>query len=203
MQRQRYPEVLRRGPERIVVGVAVGTLVRRLRPDHRTAHPFLCDAREFGSARGDVFKRDEPKRDEPVEIVAAVFDGPVVERAKACGAQFDVIESEQRHSHRGVDDLGLDAVAVLILDAVGRVPYAFRRRVEALFRCSGSSCDGTPAPKNPATAVGLTFWHTKNSPSSPLRFLTVCGARSRNFLAMRSAHILGGSTKWESAEMRR
>jgi hypothetical protein len=30
---------------------------------------------------------------------------------------------------------------------------------------------------------------------------TVRGARSRNFLSTRSAHILGGSTKCESADM--
>src|SRR5215510_11259036 len=67
--------------------------------------------------------------------------------------------------------------------------------------CSGSSCEGTPAPKKPATDIGVMFSQTNHSPSRPFSPFTVCGARSRNFLSSRSAHIVGGSTKCESAEI--
>src|SRR5262245_54792358 len=45
------------------------------------------------------------------------------------------------------------------------------------------------------------FSQTKNSPSLPSFPRTVCGARSRNFLSMRSPHMFGGSTKCESPEI--
>src|SRR5216683_4166840 len=67
--------------------------------------------------------------------------------------------------------------------------------------CAVRSCEGTTAPKNPATDIGVIFSQTNHSPSRPFRFLTVWGARSRNFLSTRSPHIEGGSTKWESAEI--
>src|SRR5262249_61781004 len=60
---------------------------------------------------------------------------------------------------------------------------------------------GTPAPKNAATGNGLMLAQTKNSPSLPFKPWTVCGARARNFLSIRSDQIEGGSTKCESAEM--
>src|SRR5216684_7480214 len=69
--------------------------------------------------------------------------------------------------------------------------------------CAATSSDLTPAPKKPATGVGVMFSQTKNSPSLPLSPCTVCGARSLNLRSSRSAHILGGSTKCESAEMMR
>src|SRR6266851_8528267 len=69
--------------------------------------------------------------------------------------------------------------------------------------CSGTLSDGTPAPKNPATGTGVMFSQTKNSPSFPLNPLTVFGACSLNFRSTRSAHIVGGSTKCESAEITR
>ena len=44
--------------------------------------------------------------------------------------QLGVIQSKQRHAHRGVNDLGLNAVAILILEPEGGIPHALGRGVE-------------------------------------------------------------------------
>ena len=163
-----------------------------LRPDHRAAHALFGDPRKLGHRRRNIFQRDEPQRNQALGVVAAILGGPVVERAEAGGAQLGVIQPEQRHPHRRVDDLGLNAVAVQVLEPVGRVEDAARR----LRRSSSCCARAVPARalrrrRTPPPTSARCSRRRSIRPPCRLRSLTVCGARSRNFRSIRSAHMPG------------
>src|SRR5215469_17175724 len=125
--------------------MAVGTLVGRFGPNHRAAHPLVGDACKFPNGSGDVLQGDQAERDQPLQIAAAVLARPIIEGAEARAAEFSIVESEQRHTHRRINDFSLHSVAILVFDAIGRVPHALRRRLE------------TPLPE-----LGeFVRWHTR------------------------------------------
>ena len=107
----------------------------------------------------------KPQRNEALEIVAAIFGGPIAKGTKAGRAQFSVVESEQRHTHRGVNDLGSHAVCDPgpLIDRAGSHTLLGAESKPRLL-CSGNSADGTPAPKKPAIAIGEMFLQTKTRP---------------------------------------
>src|SRR6202047_2490209 len=111
--------------------MAVRLVVRRRTPNEYSANTYFTAAFDLRHRGRDVSEFDGAETDEPLRIVAGVLSGPVVEPAKACGAKFGIIEPEQQHSHRGVHRLGVDAVAILLLEAFGRVPHALGGNLEA------------------------------------------------------------------------
>ena len=112
--------------------MAVRAFIGRFGPDHGAAHAFFGDPFEFLGAGLNVFKRDESERQEPLWIMAAIIDRPVVIGPKAGVPQLDIIQAVERHAHGGVDHLGLQAVPLLVLDARGGVPDAGRGGLKAL-----------------------------------------------------------------------
>src|SRR6266853_6699774 len=79
---------------------------------------------------------------------------------------------------------------------------AFGASAKPRFMNSGISAAGTPALKKAASGAGAMSSQTKYSPGFPSS-RTARGARSRKRRSSRSAHMVGGSTKWESAEINR
>src|SRR5229473_8650108 len=111
--------------------MAIRLVVRRRTPNEYSANTYFTAALNLCHRGRDVSEFDGAETDEPLRIVAGILGGPVVEPAKACGAKFGVVEPEQQHPHRGVQCLGVDAVAVLLLEPLGGVPHALGRGVEA------------------------------------------------------------------------
>src|SRR5260370_2343337 len=147
-------EILRGGPEGIVVAMAIRLVVRRRSPDEHSTNTYFAAAFEFRHRCPDVCEFDGAETDEPLRIVTGILGGPVVDPAKACGAKLGVVEAEQQHPHRGVHRLGVDAVAILLLEALRWIPHALGGGVETALMCSGSSSAVLPEPKKPATCIG-------------------------------------------------
>src|SRR5712692_1702590 len=133
MQRKR--EVMIGGglPERIVDAVAVGLVLRWRAPDHRAAQALLRTAVQLFDSRWNIFERNQRGADETLGIVRAELREPVVVRAEACALQVGVAQVEERHAEGSVEHFGLDAVDILVLDALGRVPSARTRCLVASF----------------------------------------------------------------------
>src|ERR1700730_2253508 len=111
--------------------MAVRLVVRRRTPNEYSANTYFTAAFNLRHRGRDVSQFDGAETDEPLRIVAGILGGPVVEPAKACGAKLGIVEPEEQHSHRGVHRLGVDAVAILLLEAFGRVPHALGGNLEA------------------------------------------------------------------------
>src|SRR5216683_2309947 len=133
MQRKR--EIMLGGglPKRIVDAVAVGLVLRWRAPDHRTAQALLRTAVQLLDPRWNIFERNERGADQTLGIVRAELREPVVVRAEACALQVGVAQVEERHAEGSVEHFGLDAVDILVLDALGRVPSARTRCLVASF----------------------------------------------------------------------
>ena len=65
--------------------------------------------------------------------MAAILGGVVVEGAEASRPEFSVVEPVQEHPHRSVESLRTHAVAILLLQALGRIPHALGGGVKAVF----------------------------------------------------------------------
>ena len=74
-----------------------------------------------------------PEAEEPLRIVAAILGGVVVEGAEASRPEFSVVEPVQEHPHRSVESLRTHAVAILLLQALGRIPHALGGGVKPVF----------------------------------------------------------------------
>ena len=133
VQGQGYVEILRSGPERIIVRMAIRPLTRGIRPDHRSSHPLFGNALEFLDGRPNVLERDEPERNKPLGIIATVLHRPVIVRLKTGSPQLSIIETVQGHAHRGVDHLGLHTVEVLVLNPGGWIPDTGRSLIKPLL----------------------------------------------------------------------
>src|SRR5260370_9800811 len=122
MQRKR--EIMLGGglPKRIVDAVAVGLVLRWRAPDHRTAQALLRTAVQLLDPRWNIFERNQRGADQTLGIVRAELREPVVVRAEACALQVGVAQVEERHAEGSVEHFGLDAIDVLVLDALGRIP---------------------------------------------------------------------------------
>src|SRR5713226_6608611 len=133
MQRKR--EVMIGGglPERIVDAVAVWLVLRRRAPDHRAAQTLLRATLQLLNPRWNIFERNQRRADQALGIVRAELREPVVVRAETCALQVGVAQVEERHAEGSVEHLGLDAIDILILDALGRVPSARTRCLVASF----------------------------------------------------------------------
>ena len=79
---------------------------------------------------------------------------PVVVHSEAGALQFGFIHLKERHAQGGVEHLRFNAINVLILDALHRVPAAGPRSLVACFICSRSSLPLRPAANAPATVSG-------------------------------------------------
>src|SRR5205814_5165339 len=131
MERERHLEILRGGPERIVVWMRIGPIGGRFSPDHRSRHATTLDALQFGNRGGDILKRNQAERDQALEIILAILCGPVIEDAETRRTELSIPEPEERHPHRSVNDFRRYIVAVLIfnpfsgiVDGLGRFSKA-------------------------------------------------------------------------------
>src|SRR5216684_4993636 len=94
MQGNRHIEILRGGPERIVVAMAIRLVVRRRTPNEYSANTYFTAALDLCHRGRDVAEFDGAETDEPLRIVAGILCRPVVEPAKACGAKLGIVEPE-------------------------------------------------------------------------------------------------------------
>jgi hypothetical protein len=83
VKRQGHIQILRCRPEWIIIRMAVGALVRRLRPNHCALHPFLGDALQFLHTRTNILQGNQPQWDKPFRVVTAILHRPVVIGAEA------------------------------------------------------------------------------------------------------------------------
>jgi len=65
--------------------------------------------------------------------VTAILGGVVVEGAEAGRPQLRVVQPVQQHPHRSIESLRAHAVAILLLEALRRIPDALGCGVEAVF----------------------------------------------------------------------
>src|SRR5713226_3366151 len=83
--------------------------------------------------RSNIFQRDQAERDQPLGIITAILSRPIVVCPEAGGTQFDIVETIERHAHRGIDNFGPHAIEVLVLYPCGRIPNALRRSIKSLL----------------------------------------------------------------------
>ena len=130
MQRERHPEFLRGGPERIIVAMGIRPILGRRGPDERAFKSHLRRALEFAARAIDVEERNHREARELARRVATEFREPVVVDAKAVFLEFGVFDPEQNEAHRGVKHRRFHAVELHVLEARRRIPSARRRTVQ-------------------------------------------------------------------------
>ena len=81
-----------------------------------------------------VFERDQGDGVQALRVVRAELGNPVVIDPEAGALQVRVLQTKQRHAQGGVQHLGLHAVNVLVLEALGRIPAAGPGRLIALVQ---------------------------------------------------------------------
>src|ERR1700747_3720819 len=113
--------------------MTVGLVLRRRAPDEYPSQALLGTAFEFLHPRRDVLQFYGAEANEPLWIVAAILGGVVVESAEAGRPEFSVVEPVQEHPHRSVEGLRAHAVAILLLQTLGRIPHALGGGVKAVL----------------------------------------------------------------------
>ena len=121
MEREGHRELLRGGPERLVVRMRIRPLGGRFPPDHRPCHAPALDPLQLGHRGRDILERNKSQRDQALEIILAILRGPVIEGTETRRAELGIRESEERHPHRGVNDFRCHIVAVLVFNPFGRI----------------------------------------------------------------------------------
>ena len=149
MERQGHIQVLGGGPERIVVGVAIGLFIRWRGPDHRPPQALVGTPFEFGHTSVNIFERHQPDADQPVGIIAAILGHKVVIGPEAGTPQSGVVQAVQHHAERGVQHLGRHPVPVLFFEAFGRIPHTGRCGGKALFVMVGQLFGRNPGAERP------------------------------------------------------
>src|SRR5262245_15962050 len=150
VQADRRAELLGAGPERIVDLRAVGLLGGRRAPDHRAPQAQLHAALELRGARLGLVERDHGQAGHALRRVAAVRGEPVVVDAEALLLKPGVLEPEDTEAERRVEHVRLDAVPLVILETLARIPSsrprigvrALREKLrELLGRLAGGQAD--------------------------------------------------------------
>src|SRR2546425_4450934 len=124
VQADRNVDLLRRSPEGIVVGRAVGPVFRRGSPDEGALQTSTGTASQLLRRLVDVIQGDQPKTGQPLRRIGTVLGQPVVVDTETGALQRRVCEPELAKSKGRVDHVRLDAVEIHVLDALGRVPAA-------------------------------------------------------------------------------
>ena len=101
MHADRHVQLLRRGPQRVVVITVKRQIGRRSLPDHRAAQAGLLAALQLLHRVGNVEARQVAYPEEPIRRGRAVFDDPVVVDAKTRFLQRDVGQSVEVEAKAG------------------------------------------------------------------------------------------------------
>ena len=133
MQADRHVQLLGGRPEGIVLGAAIRLFARRRTPDHDAPHTVPGPPLQLLDAGLNVFERNQRDPEQAFRVIAAKFAQPVVIGPKTRLLELGVVQTEQRHAERGVQDLGLNPINLLVLDPLGRVPAARPGALIALF----------------------------------------------------------------------
>ena len=117
-------------PERVVHRRVV-VLHRRQARHHHPAQPQCLDGLQVLDALLRGAHRGLAAAQEPVRRVGAVVGDPAVVGVEGRLLQVVVVDVAEHHAHRGVDDLGGDAVGILLGEPRRRVPSTAVELLEA------------------------------------------------------------------------
>ncbi len=121
VEAERQLHLHRRGPQPVVGRVVVVGLAGHA-GHHHGLEPLRLDGRQLVHTVGGVLDRRLAGAVQPGRRERAVLDEPTVVRLHAGAAVVEVGVAAQRHAHGGEQHLGNHAVAVLVGQAIRRVP---------------------------------------------------------------------------------
>ena len=130
---QRHVQRLRRGPEPVVPAVGVQAVGRRRRWDAHAHVAQLLGALHLGDGIVQVIELQARQREEPVWRLLAVVRGPVVIGREGRLEDFQVLDLVDVEQHAGIQHLRVNAIYVLILQALADVIHPGPRQGIALF----------------------------------------------------------------------
>src|SRR5713226_10592779 len=103
MEAQRYTEVLRPRPERIISAIAVRPVFRRRAPDKSASQSRLGASLQFRARPLDIVQRDQRTSDQPLWIGPAIVNHPLVVSFEAGLLELDILERKHPHPECGVE----------------------------------------------------------------------------------------------------
>ena len=201
MQRERHLELLRGGPEGVIVMMRVGSILGRRGPDEGAFEPHLGAALEFAARAVNVEQRNHREAGEPARRVTTELSAPVVVNAEAVFLECGVFNPEQyKAPHRGVKHGRVHPV---------EFPMSLRRAAGSHPPAGALSSPASrnflsnvlPAANAPETRNGGNCSQMKNRPLRPSGSLTIRGARSRKRWLSPSVQRPGGSSMCASASI--
>src|SRR5215510_5005782 len=100
--------------------------------------------------------------------MAAEFGDPVIVGAETCLLETCVIQTEQRHAERSVENLGFDSIDLLVLNPFHRVPTAWPATLVAFFPSLGEIFRLIARGKAPSDRKGPNTFDGKEGALLPL-----------------------------------